>query len=111
MVNANTHDNDAWVQWEPGQPEETKEEAIENGALYRYCPDKRLYKCPSGIRGEVVTYSIINAMNGHLAIPNAMPGPVKNRNNIKNASSRVVFLDEGELTPSSWTIYYGGFRD
>ena len=79
--------------------------------MHLYCPDKRLYKCPSGIRGEVVTYSIINAMNGHLAIPNAMPGPVKNRNNIKNASSRVVFLDEGELTPYSWTINYGGFRE
>lgn len=106
LVNANTHDRDAWVQWERSYTEDTKEEAIVNGALYSYCPEKRLYKCPSGIRGEVVTYSIIDAMNGHLAIPNATPDPVKNRNDIRNASSRVVFLDEGELTPSSWTIYY-----
>lgn len=77
LVNANTHDRDVWVQWERSYTEDTKEEAIVNGALYSYCPEKRLYKCPSGIRGEVVTYSIIDAMNGHLAIPNATPDPVK----------------------------------
>ncbi len=102
LIKGMTGSRDCWVQWDDEFDEETKERAIEQGMLYRYCPQKKLYKCPSGIPGEVITYAIVDAMNGDPAAGH----PLKNRNDIKNASLRTVFLDEGRLTPSSWTVYY-----
>ena len=106
IVSGDTSSDRPWVRWNDEYNEETKERAIERGLLYRYCPQKKLYMCPSGVRGEVITYSIVDAMNGHEAICGAIPAPVKNRDKVKNASLRTVFLDEGMLTPSSWTVYY-----
>ena len=106
LVNGNSHDSDAWVHWESGYSEDQKERAIENGALYSVCKNLKLYKCPTGKSGEVITYTIVDAMNGHLAISGATPAPVKTRSKIKNATLQAVFMDEGKLTPSSWTVYY-----
>ncbi|MDH7599141.1 MAG: type II secretion system protein [Sedimentisphaerales bacterium] len=106
LVKADTHDSDAWVQWDDAYDQTTREMAITRGRLYKYCPNKKAYQCPSGIRGEVITYSIVDAMNGHVEISGATPPPLRNRNQIKHPALRTVFLDEGKLTPSSWTVYY-----
>lgn len=106
IVNADTHNNNAWVVYEDSDTEAQKMRGIESGALYSYCPDKKLYKCPTGVRGEVVTYAVVDNMNGHPAITGATPAPLKNRDQIDNNTLQVVFLDEGRLSPSSWTIYY-----
>ena len=50
-------------------PQEQQVQGIEQGALYRYCPEPKLYKCPTGIRREYVTYAITDAMNGYDGIP------------------------------------------
>jgi hypothetical protein len=102
LVNGRTKGDDPWVQWHEDFDEATLERAIHRSLLCRYCPDKGLYKCPSGIPGEAITYSIVDAMNGD----GAAGTPLKDRNQIRNASLRAVFLDEGRLTPSSWTVYY-----
>lgn len=100
-------DGDCWVYWPgAGATEERRIKGITDGLLYEYCPDIRLYKCPTGMRNEVVTYAIVDAMNGHDAIPGAEGQVVKNRMNIRGAAKRVVFIDEGRLSPSSWTINY-----
>ena len=31
------------------------QEAFEKGALYKYCPSPKIFKCPTGIRGEWAT--------------------------------------------------------
>ena len=38
--------------------------AIRAGALYPFVPADKLYACPTGIRGEMRTYTITDAMNG-----------------------------------------------
>lgn len=106
IVNANTHDRDAWVFWEDNITEEEKIEGLIEGALYTYCQNKKLYKCPTGVRGEVVTYSIVDYLNGHEEIPDATLAPLLRRMQIRGAAIQIVFLDEGRLSPSSWTIYY-----
>lgn len=108
IVNANTHQGErgAWVQWEPTMSEAEKIRNIEEGALFTYVPNIKLYKCPAGIKDEVCTYSIPDYMNGHLAIDGATPNPLLNRNKIRNPAQQIVFLDEGRLTPSSFTIYH-----
>lgn len=106
IVNGNTSNNNAWVLYSSGDTEAEQLRDIERGSLYSYCPNKKLYKCPTGERGEVITYAVVDYMNGHSAIAGATPDPLKNRNQIRNTANQVVFLDEGRLSPSSWTVYY-----
>jgi prepilin-type N-terminal cleavage/methylation domain-containing protein/prepilin-type processing-associated H-X9-DG protein len=113
IVNGNTstgnHNKDGtcWVYW-PGRSasEDQRIADIKRGLLYPYCPSIKLYKCPTGIRGEVVTYAIVDAMNGYDAIPGAEGQILKNRLQIRQSGKRMVFLDEGRLSPASWTIWY-----
>lgn len=45
-------------------PEQVQLKAIRAGALYPYCKNVKLYRCPTGVRGEMRTYTITDAMNG-----------------------------------------------
>jgi len=96
-----------WVQWRGRNvSEEERLDGIRLGALYRYCPDVKLFKCPTGVRGEIVTYAITDAMNGYQGIPGTEKLMVYRRMQIKQADQRIVFLDEGRLSPNSWTLWY-----
>ena len=106
IVSGRTSRN-CWVYW-PGRSasEEERIDGIRSGLLFSYCPNPKLYKCPTGVRGEVVTYAIVDAMNGHDAIPGAEGQVLKNRMQIRRPIERAVFLDEGRLSPTSWTVWY-----
>jgi prepilin-type N-terminal cleavage/methylation domain-containing protein/prepilin-type processing-associated H-X9-DG protein len=113
IVNGNTslgtfnRDDACWVYWAgANSPEEDRIQGIRDGLLYSYCPNVKLYKCPTGVRGEVVTYAIPDSMNGYYHIPGAEGQIRTRRSQIRNASTQIVFLDEGRLSPASWTIYY-----
>jgi len=109
IVQANTGRNDAWVRWPGyGASEQEQIDNIRSGLLYTYCPEVKLYKCPTGIRGELVTYAITDTMNGHDGVPGVKENNlmIYRRMQIKRPNERVVFLDEGRLSTNSWTIYY-----
>ena len=56
---------DAWVEVvEEGASESAQRKAMESGVLFPYIKNVQLYKCPTGIRGEMVTYSIVDSMWG-----------------------------------------------
>jgi prepilin-type N-terminal cleavage/methylation domain-containing protein/prepilin-type processing-associated H-X9-DG protein len=97
---------DGWVHW-AGYSDATTEQdqirAIEEGALFPYCKMGKLYRCPSGLRGEMRTYSIVDAMNGWPTKPELI---VKNRMRITRPGERIVFVDEGWITLASWSIPY-----
>ena len=81
------------------------------GALWPYIKNEETYKCPTGLRGEYVTYAIMDSMNGAKAAINNADLKKKgvyitNKNDLTNWSERLVFLDEGYLTPNSFTVYY-----
>jgi len=61
----------AWIgaQWQVEGTAEELREHLKDGILYEYCEDVDIYKCPTGIRGEVLTYAIVDAMNGATSIP------------------------------------------
>ena len=86
--------------------EQTRINGIRSGTLFKYCPEVKLYKCPTGVRGEVVTYAITDAMNGYDGIPGTKDLMVYRRMQVKRADERIVFLDEGRLSPNSWTLWY-----
>ncbi|MEK0330906.1 MAG: hypothetical protein QQN49_06670, partial [Nitrosopumilus sp.] len=107
IVPANTARNNAWVRWKGfGVSEEERMEDIRSGSLYRYCPDVKLYKCPTGLRGEIVTYAIVDAMNGYDGMPGTKNLMVYRRMQSRRPNERAVFVDEGRLSPNSWTVWY-----
>ena len=113
IVNGNTStgtfnkDGTCWVYWPgSGAGEGERIQGIKDGLLFKYCPNVKLYRCPTGLAGEVVTYAVVDAMNGYDAIPGAAGKIIKSRMDIRKPAERAVFLDEGRLSPSSWTIWY-----
>jgi len=104
---ANTGATGAWVVYAASTAtEQTKINGIRSGTLFKYCPEVKLYKCPTGVRGEVVTYAITDAMNGYNGIPGTTDLMVYRRMQVKRADARIVYLDEGRLSPNSWTLWY-----
>ncbi|MBA7687235.1 hypothetical protein ES703_95696 [subsurface metagenome] len=93
--------------------------AVEGGALFPYCKNEKLYRCPTGVSGEMRTYTIGDSMNG---IPrsgthnNNTVGVrvgrtvlwIKKRTEIVSPGPayRLVFLDEGRITPDSYATHY-----
>lgn len=105
IVNGNTGAG-GWVQWlVPPVTEQVRIQAIENGLLFPYCSSIDIYKCPTGMRDELVTYAIMDRMNGYDAIPGARK-ILKKKSEITSPGRRAVFVDEGRLSPASWTVWY-----
>jgi prepilin-type processing-associated H-X9-DG protein len=112
-----------------GVTEAGKKKAIHEGALWPLVGNERCYKCPVGRPYEWVNYSIVDAMNG-LNASNARTGVSTGSNHvtavgtrvgetvlwIKNtseivsppAAERMVFIDEGAVTPDSFGVPYQG---
>jgi prepilin-type N-terminal cleavage/methylation domain-containing protein/prepilin-type processing-associated H-X9-DG protein len=105
-----------WV----GQPgrndwEAEKIEHIKEGLLFPYVKNIRLYRCPTGIRGELVTYSTMASMAGDK--PHKTTGATEdmvftNRSEIRRPSERFVFVDDGKCpgtgntSVSPWDVGY-----
>jgi prepilin-type N-terminal cleavage/methylation domain-containing protein/prepilin-type processing-associated H-X9-DG protein len=92
--------------------------AIRLGALFPFVPAEKLYACPTGVRGEMRTYSIVDSMNG-LARAGTNSGNtgikvgktvlwVKKTTDVAQPgpADRMVFLDEGRVTPDSYATNY-----
>jgi prepilin-type N-terminal cleavage/methylation domain-containing protein/prepilin-type processing-associated H-X9-DG protein len=99
-----------WVVWEdnPSATEKEKLDGLKSGSMYKFCPNVKSYRCPTGERGEVVTYAITDAMNGYYDHPWSKNAGLsfKIRSRIKRPVERMVFIDEGRLSSNSWTIWY-----
>jgi len=107
-----------------GLTEEDKKRAIREGTLWPVANDYGCYKCPAGRPGEFVTYSVVDAMNGlfrggttsksgnHPFAVGKRVGKtviwVKRRTEIVSpaAAHRMVFIDEGAMTPDSFAVHY-----
>ena len=89
----------------PDDPETEQIEAIKAGLLFKYIDTVRLYKCPTGQIGELVTYSIVISMNGEIVC--CIEENMLNRkmSQIKRPGSRFVFLDEGKWPGSPWGLH------
>jgi prepilin-type N-terminal cleavage/methylation domain-containing protein/prepilin-type processing-associated H-X9-DG protein len=100
------------------RPQDIQIAATRAGALYPYCKNEKLYRCPTGIRGEMRTYSIVDSMNG---LPrdgtyNGNVGVVVGRVvlwvkkkieiTVPGPTFRAVFIDEGRVTPDSYAVHY-----
>lgn len=84
--------------------------SIKDGALWPYVKDTKLYKCPTGRRGQALTYAIMFSMNAvnHTWTQGVRGAFIKRRGEITNPAPpfRLVFIDEGYMTPDAYAVYY-----
>ena len=101
------------------RPLDIQKQAIRAGALFPYCAAEKVYRCPTGVRGEMRTYSTGYGMNGCFDASGTYEGNrgvrvgktvlmVKRRSEIvvPAPAYRLVFLDEGRISPDSYAIHY-----
>jgi prepilin-type processing-associated H-X9-DG protein len=88
-------------------PEDCREDAIRDGALWPYCQELKLYRCPTGYPGEIRNYAIVDGMNG-LRRAGTIAGVhwIKNMTQILEPGDRAVFIDEGWVTPDSFGVHF-----
>jgi prepilin-type N-terminal cleavage/methylation domain-containing protein/prepilin-type processing-associated H-X9-DG protein len=89
-------------------PENVQTNAIIRGAMWSYVKELGLYRCPTGHRGELVTYAAMDGANGLSRTDTVKPGCwLKKRNEIKGSPTyRMVYIDEGWVTPDSFATHY-----
>jgi prepilin-type N-terminal cleavage/methylation domain-containing protein/prepilin-type processing-associated H-X9-DG protein len=85
--------------------------AIETGAMWKYVKNYKIYACPTGMKEELVTYVIMDSMNGMyvmrgFGLPEVPSYINKRLSSIKNASRKAVFIDEGRLSPDSYAVFH-----
>ncbi|MHC4681773.1 MAG: type II secretion system protein [Planctomycetota bacterium] len=90
---------DSWVRMAGrNASKDSQIRAMKSGVLFPYVKNSRLYKCPTGIRGEFVTYSIVGSMWGS-STPVSGGHPedlcIENKEQILRPGERLVFVDEG----------------
>ncbi len=109
--NKSHYNEKAWVlkDWASGMSIQQKKSAIINGALYPYCEDIKLFRCPTVRIQEAVmrTYSCVDSMNckNWDSMGVVM---LKKRLEIPNPAYRFVFLDDGGANFAhlgGWTCY------
>jgi prepilin-type processing-associated H-X9-DG protein len=107
----------AWNQYQyPNEPasECGQKCAISTGVLWKYVQDFDVYRCPDSNKNELVAYSIMDSMNGKYTW-NGCNGsgntPIelcpKNLNQIIKPEKRMVFFEEGRVSPDSYAVYSG----
>ncbi len=81
--------------------------SIEEGLLFPYIESIRLYKCPTGQPGELVTYSIVETMNGDSGAGDCLQEKMINRlrSAIRSPGNKFVFVDEGKWPGSPWGLH------
>ncbi len=106
LINGNTV-VDGWMGEDFNQStREGKIQEMENSLFFPYCPTLDAYSCPKKIKEFPRTYSLVDGMNGYTLVPGTEKLILKKMTQIRNATRRGVFIDEGELTLTTWTIYY-----
>jgi prepilin-type N-terminal cleavage/methylation domain-containing protein/prepilin-type processing-associated H-X9-DG protein len=109
-----------------GKTDQQKLDAIHVGSLWPVAKNEGCYKCPTGRRNEFVTYSIVDAMNGlhrdgtyisrgnYILDVGTRVGKtvlwIKKKPEIVSPTpaERMVFIDEGAMTPDSFAVHYQG---
>jgi prepilin-type processing-associated H-X9-DG protein len=90
--------------------------AMDTGALWKYVQDYSIYRCPTAHKNKLITYIIVDAVNGvpgsaggvDLGSRGANSSVWKNHlSQIRKSPSQLVFIDEGKITPDSYGVTYG----
>jgi prepilin-type N-terminal cleavage/methylation domain-containing protein/prepilin-type processing-associated H-X9-DG protein len=104
----------AWVDAFPSDWD-TAIQGIKDGALWPYASNVRLYRCPTGLAGEALTYSIMFSMNAVChnwdEVYDGEGTHIKSRSEIHKPANRLVFIDEGAMTSDAFAVYYASQQE
>jgi len=84
-------------------PEAEQIKGIQYGALWSYVRELDLYKCPTGYRGELLTYAMMISSNGRTVDGSPQ---FKKRILVPQPSERLLFIDEGMSSPDAYATKY-----
>jgi len=104
-------------------PEEQQESEIRKGAMWPYVSEIKLFSCPTGTRGELVTYAAMDGPNGRPRDGTWSGGNRVTAHGLRNGNTvlwlkkttemgsptpakRMVYIDEGWVTPDSFAMHY-----
>jgi prepilin-type N-terminal cleavage/methylation domain-containing protein/prepilin-type processing-associated H-X9-DG protein len=103
-------------------PEQLQKDEIKLGALYPYVRDTGPYRCPTGTRGEMLTYAAMDSVNGlsRTGTTTSAGGKTVGTRVGKTVvwlrrvdeivspgpAYRMVYIDEGWVTPDSYAVHY-----
>jgi prepilin-type N-terminal cleavage/methylation domain-containing protein len=97
-----------------GNPDTTKgmdkrgqERRIKQGTLWDYAKNPKVFRCPAGQVNHMVTYHIVDSMNG-ASTPLTKSDQVwaNNRGDLSKANERIVFIDIGRVRGGSYKVNY-----
>ncbi len=106
---ANKHKNVLGLPLSSGSVQDAMRQALEIGLLFPYAEGIDMYRCPTGVRHLLLTYSIVDSMNGFSLIGSIDGGKInKKMTDIRLAGERIVFIDEGgNNNLGSWSLWSG----
>jgi prepilin-type N-terminal cleavage/methylation domain-containing protein/prepilin-type processing-associated H-X9-DG protein len=88
-------------------PRDDQIKGIQDGALWPYVREIKLYECPTGYRGEMLTYAMMISSNGR-----SVDGSPQFKLRLKypDPAHRLVFIDEGLSSPDAYATRYNEAR-
>ena len=117
LINWGDHwDELAWVDVSfPPSDWDTVLQEIRDGALWPYASNVRLFRCPTGLAGEALTYSTMFSTNAVChnwdGVYNGQGTHLKSLGEIHKPAHRLVFIDEGAMTPDAFAVYYASQQE
>jgi prepilin-type processing-associated H-X9-DG protein len=76
---------------------------MKRGALYRYCPNIKSYRCPEADKTSHRTYIMPTSMNAEWRSPSIAVGNIiKRLGQITKSKERVVFFEEKKISPDAY---------
>ena len=97
-----------WVgKVDPGDDKRVQIANIKDGTLWEYAKNPKVFRCPAGQVKHMLTYAIVDAMNG-VARTNTKTDQVwaNNRGDLSKTNERIVFIDLGKVRMDSYKVYY-----
>jgi len=82
-----------------------QKQAIKAGALWGYIKNLNIYRCPTGLAGELCTYAGMDGANGLSRGHQQDVYWMKNLTAYRRPHYRIIFIDEGWVTPDSFAVY------
>jgi len=92
---------------------EQRVEKLKKGAMYKYAPDPKVYRCSEAPKFVHRTYVMTNSMNAHnsyavsssASVNDLVEGTIfKRMGEIKGSSQRLVFIEERITTPDAMQV-------
>ncbi|MHC4642689.1 MAG: type II secretion system protein [Planctomycetota bacterium] len=82
---------------------------IKQGSLWPYIKNVKIYRCPAGLAGEMLTYAAMDGVNGRDR-SGTKDGVnwVQNLTEIRRPHRRIVYIDEGWVTADSFAVVFNG---